>query len=64
MPDISEWPSMPRNATHPVNRIPVHCLASGIVEDSLATRVADRLMQPAMFSGWGIRTFSVPKSCV
>ncbi len=37
---------------------PGHCLASGIVEDSLAARIADRLMQPDMFSGWGVRTLS------
>ena len=37
---------------------PGHCLASGIVEKSVAGRVADRLMQPDMFSGWGVRTLS------
>ena len=37
---------------------PGHCLASGIVEDAAAARVADRLMQPDMFSGWGVRTLS------
>ncbi len=37
---------------------PGHCLASGIVDDALATRVADRIMQSDMFSGWGVRTLS------
>lgn len=34
------------------------CLWSGIVDDSKASSVVDRLMSPAMFSGWGIRTLS------
>lgn len=37
---------------------PGHCLASGIVDDKLASRVAERIMQPDMFSGWGVRTLS------
>lgn len=37
---------------------PGHCLVSGIVDHALTARVADRLMQPDMFSGWGIRTLS------
>src|SRR2546423_1285463 len=35
-----------------------HCLASGIVPPDRANRVVDRLMQPDMWSGWGIRTLS------
>jgi hypothetical protein len=35
-----------------------HCLASGIVPPDRAGRVVDRLMQPDMWSGWGIRTLS------
>jgi glycogen debranching enzyme len=35
-----------------------HCLASGILDRSRAERVADRLMQPDLFSGWGVRTLS------
>jgi glycogen debranching enzyme len=34
------------------------CLWSGIVPPDRARRVADRLMQPDMWSGWGIRTLS------
>jgi glycogen debranching enzyme len=35
-----------------------HCLASGIVPPDRATRVVNRLMQPDMWSGWGVRTLS------
>jgi len=35
-----------------------HCLWSGIVSPARARDVADRLMSPAMFSGWGIRTYA------
>ena len=35
-----------------------HCLWTGIVDDDKAEAVADRLMAPDMFSGWGIRTLS------
>lgn len=33
-----------------------HCLWSGIVDADKAALVADRLMSPEMFSGWGVRT--------
>ncbi len=33
-------------------------LAYGIIDDEKATPVAERLMAPDMFSGWGIRTLS------
>jgi len=35
-----------------------HCLYCGIVDDDKAALVAERLMAPDMFSGWGIRTLS------
>jgi glycogen debranching enzyme len=35
-----------------------HCLAAGIVRREYAKATADRLFQPDMFSGWGIRTLS------
>lgn len=35
-----------------------HCLWSGIIEDSKAKLVVDKLMDSDMFSGWGIRTLS------
>ncbi|MCW2839336.1 MAG: Amylo-alpha,6-glucosidase [Aeromicrobium sp.] len=35
-----------------------HCLWSGIVDDDLAPLVAEHLLSPAMFSGWGVRTLS------
>jgi glycogen debranching enzyme len=34
------------------------CLWSGIVAPERAGDVADRLFQPALFSGWGIRTYA------
>jgi glycogen debranching enzyme len=34
------------------------CLWSGIVSPARARDVADRLLSPAMFSGWGIRTYA------
>ncbi len=37
---------------------PGHLLWSGIVPPDRAARVVDRLMQPDMWSGWGIRTLS------
>ena len=37
---------------------PGACLAYGIVDDDKAQPVADRLLSPDMFSGWGIRTLS------
>jgi len=33
-----------------------HCLWTGIVDEEKARIVAERLMAPEMFSGWGIRT--------
>ncbi len=35
-----------------------HCLWSGLVPKDRARRVIQRLMQPDMYSGWGIRTLS------
>lgn len=37
---------------------PGHCLWSGIVSPDRAAKVAERLLAPDMFSGWGIRTMS------
>lgn len=37
---------------------PGHCLWSGIVASERAYRVVERLMQPDMWTGWGIRTLS------
>jgi glycogen debranching enzyme len=37
---------------------PGHCLWSGIVPTDRADRVVRRLMEPDMWSGWGIRTLS------
>jgi glycogen debranching enzyme len=35
-----------------------HCLWTGIADEDKARRVADHLLSPAMFSGWGIRTLA------
>ncbi len=35
-----------------------HCLWTGIVDPERAASVADRLLAPDMFSGWGVRTLS------
>jgi glycogen debranching enzyme len=35
-----------------------HCLGAGIVAPDFVHRTADRLFEPDMFSGWGIRTLS------
>jgi glycogen debranching enzyme len=37
---------------------PGHCLTCGIVPEDRSERVVRRLMQPDMWSGWGIRTLS------
>ena len=37
---------------------PGHCLYSDIIDPQKAAHVARRLLQPDMFSGWGIRTMS------
>jgi glycogen debranching enzyme len=34
------------------------CLATGVVDESLARATADRLMMDDLFSGWGLRTLS------
>ena len=36
----------------------LHCMAMGIADAELAPKVMERLFQPDMFSGWGIRTLS------
>ncbi|MCW2508411.1 MAG: sle [Modestobacter sp.] len=35
-----------------------HCLWSGIVDDDKAVQVAEHLMSPEMFTGWGVRTLA------
>ena len=41
-----------------VSSNPGHLLSTGIIDDSMAASICDRLMQDDMFSGWGIRTLS------
>ena len=40
-----------------------HCLLTSIVDRDKAERIAERLMQPDLFSGWGIRTLSKNEKC-
>jgi len=35
-----------------------HCLWTGIVDEDKAERVAESLMSPEMFTGWGVRTLA------
>lgn len=35
-----------------------HCLWTGIVDEDKAEAVADRLLAPPMFTGWGVRTLA------
>ncbi len=37
---------------------PGHAIATGILDRSLVDRTAQRLMEPDLFSGWGVRTLS------
>ncbi|MGH9132684.1 MAG: glycogen debranching N-terminal domain-containing protein [Ilumatobacteraceae bacterium] len=39
---------------------PGHALWSGIAEPELAARYLDRLCDPVLWSGWGLRTLAVP----
>ena len=41
---------------------PGHCLFSGIASPPRATRVAETLLSPASFTGWGIRTIAAGAS--
>jgi glycogen debranching enzyme len=47
-----------KNPADAIASNPGHCLWSGIVGPDRAGRVAERLLGPAMFSGWGIRTYA------
>jgi glycogen debranching enzyme len=35
-----------------------HCLWNGLLDEDKAARVADHLLSPEMFTGWGVRTLS------
>jgi glycogen debranching enzyme len=37
---------------------PGHCIATGIVDEALVRRTADRLFVHDLFSGWGVRTLA------
>lgn len=40
-----------------------HCLWTGIIDDDKAAAVADHLLSPDMFTGWGIRTLAESMTC-
>jgi glycogen debranching enzyme len=47
--------------THPLDSLTSnigHCLWTGIVDEDKARRVAEALVSPEMFSGWGVRTLA------
>ncbi|WP_020659155.1 glycogen debranching N-terminal domain-containing protein [Amycolatopsis benzoatilytica] len=48
-------------AKHPVDSLTSnigHCLWTGIIDEDKAPAVAEHLLSPQMFSGWGIRTLA------
>jgi glycogen debranching enzyme len=47
-----------KRAVRSITSNPGHALAAGLVPHERAQTVADRLMTPDLFSGWGIRTLS------
>jgi glycogen debranching enzyme len=47
-----------RNQIKSISSNPGHLLTCGIVHNEYALPVARRLLQPDMFSGWGVRTLS------
>ncbi|MDJ1183691.1 amylo-alpha-1,6-glucosidase [Roseofilum casamattae] len=47
-----------RQAVDSISSNPGHCLGLGLFSEEKAEAVADRLRQPDMFNGWGIRTLS------
>ncbi|MBF6590964.1 MAG: amylo-alpha-1,6-glucosidase, partial [Ktedonobacterales bacterium] len=47
-----------KNRVTPVTSNAGHCLWSGIADQDKAERIAKRLLQEDMWSGWGIRTLS------
>ena len=61
MPDLGFFAIALDADKKPVRSIasdPGSCLAYGIIDDDKTEAVADRLLAPDMFSGWGIRTLS------
>ena len=55
----TRWPSTARSArSASIGSNAGQALWTGIVPAERAARVAERLLEPDMFSGWGIRTFA------
>lgn len=47
-----------KNKVDSISSNPGHCLYSRIIDDEKAPLVIQKLLEPDMFSGWGIRTLS------
>ena len=47
-----------KNQVGSVTSNPGHCLFAGIIDSDKAVGVAERLMSPDLFSGWGVRTLA------
>jgi glycogen debranching enzyme len=47
-----------KQAVASIGSNPGHALGAGIVPPEHARRVADRMLEPDLFSGWGVRTLS------
>jgi glycogen debranching enzyme len=61
MPDEGYYAMGLDHRSRPIDAItsnPGHLLWCGIPDPSRATAVADRLLSPELFSGWGVRTMS------
>jgi glycogen debranching enzyme len=61
LPDRGWYALALDGAKRPVDALtsnPGHCLWSGIVAEDRAPLVAERLLAPELFSGWGVRTLA------
>jgi glycogen debranching enzyme len=61
MPDAGFYALATDGAQRQVRSIasnPGHALAWGVVPSTVARQVADRLLEPDLFSGWGVRSLS------
>jgi glycogen debranching enzyme len=61
MPDVGYYAmalDADKNQASALSSNPGHCLWSGIVSPERARPTADRLLEPGLFSGWGVRTYA------
>ncbi len=47
-----------RRSVESISTNPAHCLWSGLIDPARAQDVATRMMEPDMFTGWGLRTLT------